>query len=80
MKTRVALAAAAATLVAGLGCGLSDPSTVTPGGGQIEDCDAEDWANREDDCGFTDWDRRKTAKPSPRKTTGPSPRTTKGRR
>ena len=39
---------------------------------EVEDCDAEDWMNREDDCGFT--------KPSPRKTTvvkaTPKPRVT----
>jgi predicted small secreted protein len=43
---------------------------LTSGGGQptqeqeVEDCDAEDYRNREDDCGFTDADRRKTKAPT----------------
>jgi hypothetical protein len=31
-------------------------------GVEVEDCDAEDWANREDDCGFA---KKKTVKPQP---------------
>lgn len=69
MRTRTMVAVAATAALLTLGCGLSDPSTVTPGGVEVEDCDHEDWVNREDDCGFTEWDRKKTAKPTPRKTT-----------
>jgi hypothetical protein len=32
---------------------------------EVEDCDAEDYANREEECGFMEADRRK---PSPKKT------------
>lgn len=35
---------------------------------EVEDCDAEDYRNKEDDCGFTDADRRKTTKPTPART------------
>lgn len=80
MRIRLAAAVLATATTLTLGCGLSDPGSVTPGGVEVEDCDAEDFRNREDDCGFTDADRRKTAKPTARKTTGPAPLKTTRRR
>lgn len=67
------IAAAAALSIALTGATACD-LTRQPAGQEveIEDCDAEDWANREDDCGFTDADRRTTKKPAK-----PSPRTTR---
>lgn len=46
------------------------PGSETPAV-EVEDCDAEDYRNRESDCGFSDSDRRKTPavrKPAPRNT------------
>lgn len=42
--------------------GVIDSGTTSSS--EHEDCDAEDYHNREDDCGFTDADRRKTKGPS----------------
>lgn len=82
MRTPLAIAAAGAVLIAGLACGYpaSGDTPQPPSQVDVEDCDAEDFRNREDDCGFTDADRRKTIKPSPRKTAGTPTKTTKGRR
>lgn len=73
VRIRTTIAAAATAALLTLGCGLSDPGSGTSGGVQVEDCDAEDFRNREDDCGFTDSDRRKTAKPTPKKTAAKVP-------
>lgn len=60
------------------GTASSCGSTSDGSGVEVEDCDAEDFRNREADCGFTDSDRRKSpkpvVKPSPAK---PAPRTTR---
>jgi hypothetical protein len=56
-----------ATMVNGV-TGFPQPA-VTQQDDEVEDCDAEDWINREDDCGFT------KPKATPRKTTG-APRVT----
>lgn len=69
----VILVSACAFAVNGV-TGFPQPSVTQQDDGAVEDCDAEDWINREDDCGFT--------KPSPpRKTTAakvtPGPRTTR---
>lgn len=72
MRIRKALAA----LVIGATVGISTaacPATNPPTDGtsievEVEDCDAEDFANKEDDCGFTEADRKKartSKKPSP---------------
>lgn len=61
---------AAAVLGLFLAAGASacgDPTAAEPSGVEVEDCDAEDFANREDDCGFTEADRKKKT-PAPRKT------------
>lgn len=42
---------------------------------EVEDCDAEDWANRETDCGFAPTPKRTTGKPAPPKT--PAKKSTK---
>jgi hypothetical protein len=46
---------------------------------EFEDCDAEDFANREDDCGFTDADRKKLRKGKTPATKAPAPKTTRKR-
>ncbi|GIH07380.1 hypothetical protein Rhe02_54470 [Rhizocola hellebori] len=63
LRRILAVLAVSATLASGAAaCG--DPAPAV----EVEDCDAEDWANREDDCGFTDADRKKkTTKPAPTK-------------
>lgn len=73
MKLRKTLAALAlgALLLTGTAASCGEPAA---DGVEVEDCDAEDYANREDDCGFTDADRAKRKTPAPRK---PAPRQTK---
>lgn len=74
MKLRKTLAALAlgALLLTGTAAACGEPAA--DGGVEVEDCDAEDYANRESDCGFTDADRAKRKTPAPRK---PAPRQTR---
>jgi hypothetical protein len=52
----------------GLGCkALRSPAQ--PAGVEIEDCDAEDFRNKEAECGFSESDRRKTPAPRPKTST-----------
>lgn len=41
------------------------------GGGDYEDCDAEDWANREAECGFVEQRRPGAVKVTPARTSKP---------
>lgn len=53
----------------------STTSRVTPWGGDdinVEDCDAEDYRNREDDCGFGPADRARLRSTSAKPSTKPS--------
>lgn len=64
------IAAVAAALIAASNIAACDLTTRDQTV-DLEDCDAEDYRNREDDCGFTDADRKKvtpTRKPAPRPT------------
>lgn len=61
--------AAAAAVVAGLllsGCGGAAPPTGQPY--EVEDCDAEDYRNREADCGFVKKKTTSKRYTAPRKT------------
>jgi hypothetical protein len=60
-KAFTAIAVGAVLAVGASACG--DPAAPPV---DAEDCDAEDYANREESCGFMEADRRK---PSPKKTT-----------
>ncbi len=67
MRRKLAVAFLGAALVlAGTAssCGSSSGSP----GVEVEDCDAEDYRNREAECGFTDADRKKLKTPAPAKT------------
>ena len=59
--------------------GFPQPGVTQQQDDEAEDCDAEDWINREGDCEFTKRTPAKTAAPklTPRKTTAPRPSTTR---
>lgn len=59
MKRAAGCIFAGTLLLAGCGSSTQDLSDFT---GQSEDCDAEDFRNKEDDCGFTKADRDKLKK------------------
>lgn len=62
-KAVAALAMCGLLLTATAGsCQSPPPSDV-----EVEDCDLEDWKNREDDCGFTDRHKKPATKPQPAK-------------
>lgn len=81
-----AVALVVAAVIAVLACvpRSAQPSTPTGTHVEVEDCDAEDYANRETDCGFLPGGRRRVTpppsrpsvgagKPTPAKTTGKAP-------
>lgn len=63
MNTRGKLIIAAALIALVLTSGASCLGETQPTEVEVEDCDAEDYRNREAECGFTDADRRKTPRP-----------------
>ena len=60
MKIYRKLAAVALGTALILGASAASCGSSADTGVEVEDCDAEDYRNKEDDCGFTDSDRRKT--------------------
>ncbi len=72
MRRKLAIAFLVAALVL-TGTASSCGSTSGSPGVEVEDCDAEDYRNREDDCGFTDADRQKLKTPGPAKATPGKP-------
>jgi hypothetical protein len=67
INTTVAIVAAVIIVGACTVAAIVNPALIRPSGTvqqeEIEGCDAEDWANREDDCGFVG--------PKPAKTSAP---------
>ena len=66
ISTIVAIVAAVIIVGACTVAALVNPALIQPSGTvqqeEIEDCDAEDWANREDDCGFVGRSRPRPAR------------------
>lgn len=52
-----AIAVGISMALTAVACG--SPDQAQPSQVEVEDCDAEDYINKEDDCGFTDADRKK---------------------
>lgn len=64
MRRKLAALLLGAVVLAGTtACPASEPVSV-----EVEDCDAEDYRNKEAECGFTDADRKKTKAPAPKTT------------
>ena len=74
ISTIVAIIAAVIIVGACTVAAIVNPALIQPSGTvqqeEIEDCDAEDWANREDDCGFVGPKPAKTSAPKTAPKTG----------